>query len=66
MAVSRNGCATGLQIRLREYLADLNGVGGCALADIIRNDPQIDAVRNGFVPADTSDQRQILSGSVRR
>ncbi len=53
-----------LQIFLDQDFSDLDGIERRPLPDVVRDDPHIDAVGDGFILANPSDEGFILARSV--
>ena len=49
---------------LQKLLRDLYGVRGRSFADVVRDDPDVDAVFNGVVSSDSADVNFVSSRSI--
>ena len=56
----------GQPVTLDQDFGDLHGVAGCPFAKIVRDHPEIEPVRYGWIPADPADKNFVPAGGVQR
>src|SRR5688500_9001548 len=54
------------QVSLDQQLGDLNRVGGSALAQVVADDPEVEAAVGARIAADPPDQHLVAAGGIGR